>query len=93
MKKQLIQLTINSISHPAQEARVGEEMKFTLNFNGMPRRMYWDFGDGNPPFECKGRDCVEMSKSYPEKGKYLIKVQIEMEDQQNVEQSLSVRIN
>ena len=92
VKKQLIQLTINSVSHPSQEARVGENMKFSLNFNGMPSKIYWDFGDGTEVFECRGRDCIDMSKSYQEKGRYLIKVKMDLEDQQSVEQTMSVRI-
>lgn len=50
--------------------------------------MAWDFGDGEPALECEGRSCTEMTKTWAKKGKYLIKVTMDFEDQQSVEQTL-----
>ena len=52
----------------------------------------WDFWDGQAPLECEGRTCTEMIKSWSEKGSYLIKVKMDFEDQQSVEQTMEFRI-
>lgn len=92
VKKQLIKLDIIPESHPTQEARIGDPVSFSLNFNGLPKKVAWDFGDGSHPIECEGRTCTEMTKSRSEKGKYLITVKMDFEDQQSVEQTMEFRV-
>lgn len=92
VKKQLIKLDISSPSHPTQEARIWDSVSFSLDFNGLPKKISWDFWDGQAPLECEGRTCTEMIKSWSEKGSYLIKVKMDFEDQQSVEQTMQFKI-
>lgn len=92
VKKQLIKLDISSPSHPTQEAKIGDSVSFSLDFNGLPKKVLWDFWDGNQPTECDGRSCTEMTKTRDKKGDYLIKVKMDFEDQQSVEQVMKFRI-
>ena len=92
VNKQLIKLDISSTSHPTQEARIGEPVVFSLDFNGLPKKVYWTFGDESQPLSCDGRECIEMTKTFDKKWTYTIKVSIEFEDEQTVEQSMTFRV-
>lgn len=67
VKKQIIKLEILSTTHPTQEARLGDPVTFSLDFNGLPKTVSWDFGDGEPALECEGRSCTEMTKTRSKK--------------------------
>lgn len=67
VNKQLIKLDISSTSHPTQEARLGEPVVFSLDFNGLPEKIYWSFGDESQPLSCNGRECIEMTKTFDKK--------------------------
>lgn len=92
VNKQLIKLDISSTSHPTQEARLGEPVVFSLDFNGLPEKIYWSFGDESQPLSCNGRECIEMTKTFDKKWTYTIKVTMEFEDEQTVEQSMTFRV-
>lgn len=92
VKKQLIKLEINPDSHPTQEAKIWDVVSFSLDFNGLPKKVSRDFGDGTPAHECEGRTCTEMTKTRSKKGTYRITVKMDFEDQQSIEQTMEFRI-
>lgn len=92
VNKQLIKLEISSPTHPTQESRVGERVVFNLDFNGLPKKIYRSFDENNQPLACDGRECIEMSKTFEEKGLYNIKVNIDFDDEQSVEQSILFKV-
>ena len=92
VKKQLVKLDIYSTTHPLQEAKVGDSVGLALEFNGLPKKISWDFGDGEQPIECEGRTCSDVTKVWSEKWTYLIKVLVDFEDQQSVEQTYQFKI-
>ena len=92
VKKQLIKLDISSPSHPTQEAKIWDVVNFSLDFNWLPKKISWDFWDGQLPLECEGRTCTDMTKSWSDKWSYIIKVKMDFEDQQSVEQTMEFRI-
>jgi PKD repeat protein len=93
VKRQLIQMAISSSSHPTQVAKVGDIVKFSAEFNGLPDTMIWNFGDGSDPVQCKGRMCVETSHMYALPGSYVVNVVLEFEDMQTVETAIEMKIN
>lgn len=92
VNKQLISLEISSPSHPAQEARVGDRVVFALDFNGLPKKIHWSFNEGEQAISCDGRECIEMTKTFDQKGMYMVKVSMEFDDEQTVEQRLPFKV-
>lgn len=92
VKKQLVKLDIRSETHPTQEAKLWDTVRFSLDFNGLPKKVSWDFGDGMQAITCEGRTCTEMTKTWLEQGIYLIKVKMDFEDQQSIEQTMEFRV-
>lgn len=91
VKKQVVKLDIYSPSHPLQEAKAGSPVELALDFSGLPTKITWDFWDGNQS-ECEWRTCSDVTKTWSEKWTYLIKVLVDFEDQQSVEQTLQFKI-
>ena len=92
VNKPLIKLSIASPSHPTQEARIGDQVKFALDFNGLPKKIFRSFDDGNEELSCDGRECIEITKVFEKTGSYNIKVRMEFDDQQQVEQSYLFKV-
>lgn len=92
VNKPLVKLNISSPSHPTQEARIGDQVRFSLDFNGLPKKIYRSFDDGNEELACDGRECIEMTKVFEKAGSYNIKVRMEFDDQQQVEQSFLFKV-
>ena len=93
VKKQLVQIEISSTSHPTQIAKAGDVVEFFAEFNGLPDKMIWDFGDGSDPYQCKGRSCTEITKTYLAPGSYSIFLTLEFEDMQSVDSVIEMKIN
>ena len=92
VKKQIVKLEIYSQSHPLQEAKAGDPVNLALEFSGLPTKIVWDFWDGTQTTECVGRACSEVTRSWTKAWTYLIKVYVEFDDQQSVEQTLQFKI-
>ena len=92
VNKPLVKLNISSPSHPTQEARIWDQVRFALDFNGLPKKIYRSFDDGNEELACDGRECIEMTKVFEKAGSYNIKVRMEFDDQQQVEQSFLFKV-
>lgn len=54
--------------------------------------MHWSFKEGEQPISCDGRECIEMTKVFEERGLYTVKVMMEFGDEQSVEQSMLFRV-
>ena len=52
VKKATATLAIHLDSHPAQLAMVGDRVNMSLELNGVPTTIQWDFGNGNT-LECR----------------------------------------
>lgn len=92
VKKQVVKMDIYSTTHPLQEAKVGEPVTLALDFSGLPKKIVWDFWDGTQTTECQWRTCTEVTRSWAKSGSYLIKVYVEFEDDQSVEQTFQFKI-
>lgn len=92
VNKQRIKVNISSPSHPTQEALMGDQVRFSLDFNGLPSKVYWSFDDGEDEYSCDGRSCTEMTKVFAKAGTYNVKVRMEFEDQQQVEQTFLIKV-
>jgi PKD repeat protein len=59
-------------SHPAQIATVGDKVEFSLQTDGNPSHISWDFGttDG---IECDDRSCATVPIFFNTAGTYTIK--------------------
>ena len=92
VKKQIVKLDIYSQSHPLQEAKVGEPVNLGLEFSWLPTKIVWDFWDGTQTTECQWRTCTDVTRSWSKAWTYLVKVYVEFEDQQSVEQTMQFKI-
>ncbi|MDD3262729.1 MAG: PKD domain-containing protein [Candidatus Absconditabacteria bacterium] len=92
VKKQTIELNIVLDSHPGQIARVNDRVPMSLSINGLPKRIYWDFGNGKI-LECNGRECVSTSTVYDTPGTYTIKAKVTFDDRPEVEGSINIKVN
>ena len=92
VKKQIIKLEIYSTSHPLQEAKVGDSVDLSLDFSWLPTKIVWDFWDGSQTTECGWRSCSDVTRSWKKSWTYLVKVYVEFEDDQSVEQTMEFRI-
>ena len=85
-------LTIMIDSHPAQIAKVGDSVEFSLDIGGLPERIFWDFGDGNT-LECEGRQCVNTDHIYVDPGTYNVMVTIEYDSEPSVSGKIGLKVN
>lgn len=79
VKKPSIQAKISIDSHPAQVAKVGDQVSFTVQTDGLPTNITRDFGNGNP-IECNDRSCATVPTLFEKSGKYEIKASITYAD-------------
>jgi hypothetical protein len=93
IKKQLVQIEISTPSHPTQIAKAGDPVEFLAEFNRLPEKMIWNFGDGSEPYQCKRRECTEITKTYLAPGSYSILLTLEFDDMQSVDSVVEMKIN
>jgi hypothetical protein len=92
VKKQIVKLEIYSTTHPLQEAKAWDPVNLALDFSGLPTKIVWDFWDGSQTTECAWRSCSDVTRSWQKAWTYLVKVYVEFEDQQSVEQTMQFKI-
>jgi hypothetical protein len=63
VKKALSSLKINVDSHPAQIANIADRVSLSLQINGLPDSIEWNFGNGKT-LSCKGRECIQATAMY-----------------------------
>ena len=92
VKKTIQTLKIDIPDYPAQIAPVGSVINFSLEINGSPIKIEWDFGNGKT-FECESRGvCAQISTVYNQPGNYLVKAKITYPDQSVVEGNITLKV-
>ena len=91
VKKQNLTAKINIDSHPAQVARAGDRVSYSLEINWLPDRISWDFGNGKT-LECRNRECIQATTMYDQPWNYLVKVKISYSDKPQVEWSVNLKV-
>ncbi len=92
VKQAIKTLNIHVDSHPGQVAKRGDIVKLSVQLDGLPTKIVWDFGDDEEGYICKWRECVEVSKIYHGTGKYNVKVKVEYENRIPLEGDISLLI-
>lgn len=92
VKQEIKTLEIRSNSHPGQVARVGERVSLSLDVDGLPESIDWDFGDGDTMMECSGRACVDMTTAYDEIGDYTVKAVVHFTDNTTAQSTFNIKI-
>lgn len=91
VKKPVNDLVIHIDSHPGQRASAGDVVQMSLELDGLPTKILWDFWN-NQTLECTQRQCVDTSKVYTTPGTYLIKAQAIFEENLTVEWSITLLV-
>jgi len=93
VKRSIQQLIVNIDSHPAQVAKAGDKVKFSIEFSGLPTEIRWDFGDGKV-LSCKTRqECWSTNNIYLSAGTYQIRAAVEYANQPTIEGSITLKVN
>lgn len=93
VKRATQKLTIHIDSHPAQVANVGDRVSFSIEFNGLPSEIQWDFGDGKT-MSCKTRqECASTTHIYINPGTYTVRAAVIYADQPTIEGTITIKIN
>jgi len=92
VKKWLVAIDLYSLSHPSRQARVGEDVTFEADFDWFPEQMVRDFGDWSYPYRCEWRMCTEHHHSFQSPWLYSVKVSIEFEAGQQVEEMIDFKV-
>lgn len=92
VKKWLVAVDLYSSSHPSRQARIGENVSFEADFDGFPEYMIRDFGDWSEPYRCSWRSCTEHYHSFQSAWLYSVKVSIEFEAGQQVEEMVDFKV-
>ena len=92
VKKWLINVEISPTSHPSRQAPVWTNVTFAAEFDWLPEKMTWDFGDASDPITCKWRDCSEISHTFEKAGLVTIKLTLEFDTVQEVEKTMEFKV-
>ena len=92
IKKQLININLTSLTHPSRQAPVNTNVTFLAEFDWLPERMIRDFWDWTPAYTCQWRSCSEVSHLYTEPGLYSIKVSLDFDSIQQVDESIDFKV-
>ena len=92
VKKWLIEVDLSSVSHPSGQAPVGSDVSFSAEFDWLPERMIRDFWDGTPTYTCQLRNCTEVMHSYSNPGIYSVKVSLEFDAVQQVDETMDFKV-
>ena len=92
VKKWLISIDIDPISHPSRQAPVWTEVEFSAGFDWLPEKMTWDFGDGSIPVSCLWRNCTNIKHTFEEAGLFSIKLSLEFDAVQQVDGTIDFKV-
>ena len=92
VKKWLISIEVSSISHPSRQAPANANVTFIAEFDWLPERMTWDFGDGSPTYTCKWRSCTEVTHAFENTWIYSVKVSLDFDAIQQVDEMMDIKI-
>lgn len=86
-------LPIHIDSHPAQVAKAGDKVDFSIEFNGLPSKITRDFGNGKT-LTCDTRQsCGSTSYIYTDAGTYVIRANVAYENQPTIEGNITLKVN
>ena len=91
VKKEIKTFDISIISHPGQQAAIGDRINFALDLDILPSKIFWDFGDGKT-LECKERECIETTKVFSEAWEYKVKVTISDNISPDIESQVVIKV-
>lgn len=77
--KPTIAAAISIDSHPAQIANAYDQVQFSLDTDGTPVKIVWDFGNGST-IECEDRSCASVPMIFETAGTYEITATITYKD-------------
>ena len=92
VKKWLINVEIDSTSHPSRQAPVWTEVEFSAEFDWLPEKMIWDFGDGTIPVTCLWRNCSEIWHVFQGTWLFSIKLSLEFDAVQQVDGTIDFKV-
>ena len=94
IKKWLLNVDLSSTSHPSRQAPAGAEVSFSAEFDWLPEKMTWDFGDGSSTYTCKWRTCTEVSHVFKEASSdpYTIKLSLEFDAVQQIDGTMQFKV-
>lgn len=91
VKKRAATLVISVDSHPSQIARIGDRVSYSLELNGVPKGILWDFGNGKT-LQCSNRECVQATTVYSTPGKYSVKAKVTYQDKPEIEWNIAIKV-
>ena len=89
VKRPTTSVSIRVDSHPSQIANVWDQVKFVLDFDGMPQKIYRDFGDDRT-YECEDRECNEIWHIYATKWTYNILAKVNFADKWLIQNNIKL---
>ena len=92
IKKWLINIELSSGSHPSRQAPVWKDVSFSAEFDWLPEKMIWDFGDGSDPVTCKWRTCTDITHTFEEAGLFSVKLSLEFDAVQQVDGTMDFKV-
>lgn len=93
VSKPIIEINLDSPSHPTKTAKSNTPVSFLAEFNWLPEVWNRDFGDWTQPIQCRWRACSEIQHAFSNVGNYTIKLSLSMEDSQTVEKTMQFQVN
>lgn len=84
-------LIIHIDSHPAQVANVEDRVNFSLQVNGLPSEIHWDFGNGKT-LDCQARECVQATQIFKSPGTYTIRAEVVYASQPSIEGTIALKV-
>ena len=91
IKKQLVNVEISSPSHPSRQVPINSNITFFAEFDWLPEKMVRDFWDETPVYTCKWRNCTEVSHIYSSPWIYSVKVSLDFDTIQQVENMIEIK--
>lgn len=85
VKKELLSVELSSPSHPTRQSKIWNSVTFQSDFDWLPKKMVWDFGDWSEPTECPGRTCTEVLHTFKSAWSYSVKLTLEFDAVQKSE--------
>ena len=92
IKKWLISVDLSSTSHPSRQAPAWKEVSFSAEFDWLPERMIWDFGDWSATTMCQWRNCTDVVHTFKDAGIYSVKLSLEFDAVQQVDGTMDFKV-
>ncbi len=91
VKRAIRDVKITSPTHPAQLARVGDQVSFVISTDGPIKSVSWDFGNDQTATR-EGRQGTEATMNYLQAGIYDVIAVVEFSDHPPVTQNMKIKV-